>query len=71
MTFGTLKTITDGAKYASATRTLNEALETEDRFYLWIDLPDGTQFVVPKGSKLNSLNYSINIDKDLMANFND
>lgn len=49
----------DGTIYNRATDTLNEALQQEDGFYMWIDLPDGTQFQVPKGSMLRTLNYVI------------
>lgn len=57
-----LGALREGLKYYNATEILNQGLEQEKGFHLWIDLPDGTQFVVPKGSKLNSCNYSIVTD---------
>lgn len=46
----------NGNLYAKATDLLNNSIG-EPGFHLWIDLPDGSQFVVPKGSKLHTLNY--------------
>lgn len=57
-----LGAIRDGMRYYNATEILNQGLEKENGFHLWIDLPDGTQFIVPKGSKLSSCNYSIVTD---------
>lgn len=58
-TFSDMKTIYDGSAYNRATNILNEALEQEEGFCMWIDLPDGSQFQVPTGSRLHTLNYSI------------
>lgn len=60
------RVVRDGMRYHNATEILNQGLEQEKGFHLWIDLPDGTQFIVPKGSKIDSCNYSITekIEKD-------
>ena len=46
----------NGNLYNQATELLNSSIGQEG-FHIWIDLPDGTQFVIPKGSTIRTLNY--------------
>lgn len=50
-------TIHNGNLYNKATDLLNDSIG-EDGFHIWVDLPDGSQFVLPKGSKIKTLNYT-------------
>lgn len=47
----------DGKLYDEATKLLNSSIG-EEGFHIWVDLPDGSQFVIPKGSKIRTLNYA-------------
>lgn len=47
----------NGSLYNEATELLNNSIG-EDGFCIWIDLPDGNQFVLPVGSKIKTLNYA-------------
>lgn len=53
----------NGMLYQKATDLLNSSVG-EDGFAIWIDLPDGKQFVLPKGSKIRTLNYAIAIKEE-------
>lgn len=46
----------NGELYSKATKLLNSSIG-EKGFHIWVDLPDGSQFVIPKGSKIRILNY--------------
>ena len=50
-------TIHNGNLYKQATDLLNSSIG-EEGFHIWIDLPDGSQLVLPKGSKIRTLNYA-------------
>lgn len=41
----------NGKLYDEATELLNSSIG-ENEFYIWIDHPDGSQFVLPEGGKL-------------------
>lgn len=53
----------NGMLYQKATNLLNSSIG-EDGFAIWIDLPDGEQFVLPKGSKIRTLNYAMAIKEE-------
>ncbi len=55
-----LATIHNGALYKKATELLNSSIG-EKGFHIWIDLPDGSQFVLPEGSKIRTMNYTMTI----------
>lgn len=56
--------IHNGNLYNRATDLLNSSIG-EDGFAIWIDLPDGEQFVLPKGSKIRTMNYAMAIKEEL------
>ena len=47
--------IHNGNLYQNAVNLLNDNIG-EDGFYLWVELPNGEQIVIPKGSKLKFVN---------------
>ena len=47
----------DGKLYDKATKLLNSSIG-EKGFHIWVDLPDGSQFVIPESSKIRSLDYA-------------
>ena len=47
--------IHNGNLYQKAVNLLNDNIG-EDGFHLWVELPDGEQIVIPKGSKLKFVN---------------
>lgn len=47
--------IHNGNLYQRAVNLLNDNIG-EDGFYLWVELPNGEQMVIPKGSKLKFAN---------------
>ena len=46
----------NGNLYSKATDLLNSSIG-EPGFHIWVDLPDGSQLVIPKGSTLHTLSY--------------
>lgn len=47
--------IHNGNLFQKAVNLLNDNIG-EDSFYLWVELPNGEQMVIPKGSKLKFVN---------------
>ena len=47
--------IHNGNLYQNAVNLLNDNIG-KDGFYLWVELPNGEQIVIPKGSKLKFVN---------------